>query len=66
MDTQLYFFFRLVFVCIELEFSSPKGAQEVANCVGSTAMWEPRQTSPATSRGGFESNFKGSRGLPRG
>ena len=30
----------------------------------STALWETRRTSPATSLGGFKSNFKGSRGLP--
>ena len=28
------------------------------------ALWEPRRTSPATSLGRVESNFKGFRGLP--
>ena len=28
------------------------------------ALWQPRPTSPKTSIGGFESNFKGSKGLP--
>ena len=47
---------------VSLSEASPVASIQVH--IVTTALWEPRPTSPATSLGGFESNFKGSRGLP--